>query len=601
MTDPANNANAGAVTGDPAIGDYAGTLGNIDATSKANQATDLAWFDKMQVNDANLWQSMLAQLAAQAALPVAPVKASGGGGGGGGGRHYGGGGGKGSGGGNTTWKTPTNTLTNQLAATDTAETVTTANSPGFYDDLIAQAEATGDPELVALFENLWNTSTQNARGVTQDTQKALNEAELASQNYDIKKGLHENWFQNTPNLAASAIGRLLTNNKGAVLGDDPNTPGIKETWHFPSDPNSNTPVVPRPAASDEETRQNTFAEELLGAQSKYPARQMTKQFFPKADFGLRPGVTNSAGLMEEKLKGAISPQQIAILGAQGAKDLSTAKTGIPGEDFDISNWAAGGGYVPGMHTDPAGALAETNESRERDKYRGFYKWILDHALPWNQNANFVPTVERLNEKTADSSTYKTSNTNKGVTNALPGSPLDLTPTLPNSAIASNPVSNPSGFNVTLDDNGNETVDPFSTEDTSDFGGIGLSNAIGMFRKPSTRLQDAALKDAAMSRMHEVAKKPAPKEEEPPARTSKSAPRTTSTSKDPLPRSTKAPLELGLAPGAHARRHIYVPKSKTAPAKDLTERIFGVKKPTGVPFKNPPKKKKVSSKGSNRAY
>jgi hypothetical protein len=581
MADPNANPNAALVAQDPALTAYAQQMSGIDETADLNQATDQAWFDKMQQNSTSMYQNMLAQLAAQAAQPVA-----GGGGGGGGGRGRRGGGGYGGGGGGSgkvnDWTEPKNTLTNEQSLTDTGTTTDTGYSPGFFEDLMAQTE--GDPELQQLAYTMWNTSNQDPRGLTQDVQKALTEAQIQQETEDLQGQLHQSWFQSTPAAAQTAISKLMANNPGARFGDDPTTPFKTDKWF--NNPayregdnpatkdvkerywiDKNVPNVPEVRQyTEEQGRENSLAEELLNAQSNYGARELTNKIFGgKIGFGVRPGVASPARLLEEKTKGAISPQQIDILKRIGGEALLAAQKGdTPESPFNWKGWAETGGYVPGV--DPEARVG-------RDKNRNYYENLLDIILPWNPNAGTVPTKEQLTTTGKDTSKYNTTNKNYGWGNALTGSPWDITPDIPSSGLSNNPVSNPTGFDIDENDKvtGLQEGDPGFTEEVSDFGGTGLTRALSG-KRPTIPKYDRptpvadVIRGAAKNRI-----------------------RTVSTSRDKEPTSTRPKAELKLAPGAHARRNKYVPKKdRVTPALNITKDIFGKPKKKAAAAKKPPK-------------
>jgi hypothetical protein len=569
MADPNANPNAALVAQDPALTAYAQQMSGIDETADLNQATDQAWFDKMQQNSTSMYQNMLAQLAAQAAAPV-----TGGGGGGGGGRGRRGGGGYGGGGGGSgkgvnNWKVPTTTVTNEQQGVDKDEFQDTGNFPGFFDDLMAQTEF--DPEMQALAELAWQQSEQSPRNLTQNISKAKAEAIAQEDEYNAQAQMHQDWKRGTPLLTQTAIAKLLTNNPGARLGDDPVTTDRTETWfnrpgyhqgdnpatkdvkeRYWIDPGaSNTPPVPIQQGDPVKAEENSLAEELLGQRSHYGARQLTNKIFGKnIGFDARPGVASPERLMEEQTKGAISPGQIKILATRGAADLARAKGAIPGQPFDIKLWGEGGGFIPDV--DP-------EKKRQREKNMAMYNYILDAILPWNQNANVAPTREQHTSTDTDKATYSSKTTNnKDWWVANPGSPVDLTPSIPNAGLSSNPLTNPQGYSEQTTPP--EEFEPGFTEDVSDFGGVGLSRAIGMSGKPKGTRPKAEV----------------PSYDRPTVgRAAKDRIRTTSTSRDREPTSTKAPLQLQLAPGAHARRNKYVPKKdRVTPALNITKNIFG---------------------------
>jgi uncharacterized membrane protein YgcG len=431
MVDP-NDPNSALVQNDPALTGYAQSMSTIDETGDQNQATDDAWFDKMSANNTDMYKNMLIQMAAQAALPAGGSGSGGHGGGHGRGHGYGGGGG--SGGSTNGWKVPSNKLSNLTSATDTGTTTDTGFSPGYYDDLVSAASAQ-DPDLAALFQSVWETSTQDPRGVTQDTRKALTTAEEEAKRLELQRGLHQNWIQTSPGAVQSSIGRMISN-RGGIRGDDPSTKDVIEPWYIPKKEGQNTPqiIVPTP----EQTEQNQTADELLAAQSKIPALRLMTALKTGKAVHAPTGPMSEGDKLAWQTGGAISPTQLKILATHGRKAYSAAKT-LAGKDMplDIQDWAGSGGYVPGVDEPTA---------QQNLKNIDYYNWILDNTLQWNPNANFVPTRETQVHQGKDSSTYTSSNTNKGWPNALAGNPTDLSPDIPTAAIENDPLSNPGGFN-----------------------------------------------------------------------------------------------------------------------------------------------------------
>lgn len=435
MVDP-NDPNSALVAQDPALTNYAQTMSQIDETADLNQATDMAWFDKMLQNQLANYQMTMRT----AGLDPGLAAGSGGGGGGGGGR----GGGGGGGGNSSEWKTPTNTLTNLQSATDTATGTSTEYSPGFYEALIAASE--GDPELEALTQRMWETSSQNPLGMTQDVAKALTAAEIEQEQQTAQTGLAETWKQLAPAQVQAAMRRMLSN-KGATPTEVPrdyasvikardyskNPAAPRKNYVVPNAPGQNTsPII---QFSEKQMEENALGEELMNALDTVTMPQHGTSWFRSP----------------EAIETVKKPAQTKLLAQRGMEKLLEAQKGdTPETPFNWQGWAASGGYVPEVSKEASG---------ETERNIGFYNRILDAILPWNPNANLVQTRNQLVNQGKDQSSYQSKNTNKSFGNALAGSPLDLSPGIPQSGILSNPLSNPGGFDITTDESGDETVEP----------------------------------------------------------------------------------------------------------------------------------------------
>lgn len=503
IVDP-NDPNSALVKNDPALTGYAESMSQIKETADANQATDLAWFDKMKQNALATNQGLLAAIAAQAAVPV-----SGGGGGGGRGGGFRGRGrgrrGGGSGSGNLTWKTPLNTLTNQESATDTATSTTNEYAPDYYNDMMTAFA--NDPELQSFANRQWQLSGQGGVGpMTSKVTTDLTSAETLRDALAAQQGYYETWKKASPSYVQKAIAKLQENIPGTVIGDNPLTTDVKETSYLPESARigmAGQPVTLTP----QQVIENAKANELLKAQIT-PDLKKTGQFLTGTAFG-RNLATLAQALTQKKISpktdwnkriatavagNLIESEQRKILEQYGAKEFSEAQKGYTKDyPFDVAAYARSGGYVP-----PAGKEKIAEQERNID----FFNKILDFSLPYNPNATAALTNRRLVNQGKDSSTYSSKTTNKGWTNALPGSTLDLTP----SVTPDNPLTNPSGYAVSVDPiSGKETlsnVDEVSPV-TTGFGesrGVSLrSNLKNLLDKRAADLAQAdKIKAAAQS-------------------------------------------------------------------------------------------------------
>ena len=429
VIDP-NDPNAALAQQDPALTGYAQTMSQIDETADLNQATDMAWFDKMLQNQLANYNMTMRTAGMDPALTGG---GSGGGGGGGGGRGGGGGGGGSS---TNDWKVPTNTATNLTSATDTATGTASEFSPGFYDALMSAAQ--GDPELEALTQRMWETSPQDARGLTQDTAKALTAAEAIQDQQVMQSGLAEDWKKLAPAQVEAAI-RRVASNKGAVLNEVPRDIGTlikgrdykknpaapRQHYTVPVPEGQTTPPIIQ--YSPEQMEENALGDELLNALDTWQAPQHGTSWFRSP----------------EAIETVRGPQQVKLLAQRGKQKLLEAQKGdTPETPFNWQGWASAGGYVPEV---------EETARNETERNIGFYNRILDAILPWNPNAGLVSTKNQLVNQGKDSSTYQSKNTNKSWGQALGGSINDLSPT-PDIGTALNPMTNPGGFTIDEEDN-----------------------------------------------------------------------------------------------------------------------------------------------------
>lgn len=476
IVDP-NDPNSALVKNDPALAAYGQAMSQIQETADANQATDLAWFDKMKQNALATDQGLLAAIAANAAVP------SSGGGGGGGGGGFRRGGRRGGGGSGSNWSVPSTSLTNAQSATDTGTQTSNEYSPGFYNAIMEAAQ--GNPELAGLTQRMWETSSQDPRGLTQDVSKALTAAETEQEIQNLQSNLNKTWLANTPGTVQAAINKMVTN-KGAILGDDPATKNVVEKYFVPIPKGQKTPPIIQ--FNEKQLAENALAEELLNAQSTKASRSPWN-LFKKNEKPFSPyGVFSPEAQLERKTKGAVSPAQIKILAQQGMQELGKAKREVaPGIPFDWRDWAEGGGYVP-----PSDIAVSKKTSRNID----FYNRMLDAILPWNPNANFVVTGNKMTNVGKDTSTYKTTNKIKDYSSALTGSPLDLTPDISAAGIESNPVSNPQGFDIVRNASGKETVSPLGFgESRAPKLSAGLS---GLLAKRAADIQNEAARKTSLA-------------------------------------------------------------------------------------------------------
>jgi len=472
IVDP-NDPNAALAQKDPALTAYGQSMSQIDETSDANRATDLAWFDKMQQNSSQMYQNMLAQLAAQAATPVAAK----GGGGGGRGRRGGRGGGGGSGSG--VWKAASNKLANLQSATDTATDTTTGYSPDFHQALMDYTAA--DPEEQAFAQRQWELSPQDARGLTQLNAKDLGSAESVLKSLELQKGLNAGWLQQSPAHLQDAVNTMIRNKPGAILGDDPNTKPI-ETYYIPTVKGQPQTVPPTP--TPEQALQNQMAEELLLNPSNYQARTTASRIFnPKGNVRKPVGVLSPAGSMEWDTKGAISPQQIKIMARYGQNAATAAQQHDTSQQpFDWKAWAEGGNYVP---------PADEKLAKDTARNIGFLNDLNSFILQWNPNANFVPTKRTLTSQGKDSSTYTSSTTNKGNANALQGNPLNLTPSLSAGVVDKIPISGGSNPDY------NNVWDPAGDGTDELTGGAGMGRLLRLPAGSRAILDEAAASSGAL--------------------------------------------------------------------------------------------------------
>jgi hypothetical protein len=514
VMDP-NDPNAAAMMNDPVWAQYAQGMTQLDETSDLNQATDMAWFEKMQQNADQSYRDLLMGIQS-GLIPLAQPEVEGGGGGGGRGR----GGGGGSGGGNVNdWKVPTNTQTNLTSATDTATGTATEYSPDFYNALM-EASA-HDPELQALTQRIWEQSPQNALGMTNEVAKRLTEAEMQQQQMQLQGGLAADWKAAAPLQIPKVMNQMVTGNYKGIWGDDPATAGTTERWYVPPPPEGQTPQPTN--FTEEQGQQNQLAQDILQAVDFVAPQHGTSWFradpgsvtvadpddprYPLTDVPLTGGKRKTRLLSagpSANLESALEPSRVKTLARSGSAALNQALKDTPAErDFDYKRWSEGGGYVD--EPDPAD-IAETGRNI------GYYNDILDYILPWNPNATMVQTKNQVVNQGKDSSSYQTKNTNKSWGNALPGSPYDLSPELPLPAVGSNPVSNPSGYDIQIDAEGDEEVVPLGfggggTEAPTRFGGAKQIAALAKQRQRMAT-QAAEMQAAAKQPIKPVGKQKA---------------------------------------------------------------------------------------------
>ncbi|MET0785594.1 MAG: hypothetical protein ABWY25_02685 [Paenisporosarcina sp.] len=484
MTSDPFNPNAALAGADPALVDYNNTISAISGTAGLNQATDLSWFDKMLQNQLSNYEFMMRS----AALPQ-PVeeedKGGGGGGGGGGGRGGGGGGG-------SDWKDPKSTLTNFESAVDTTGMTFAQRNPGFYQAIMAAAES--DPELEELTSNLFNLSTQDPRGMTQDTQAALNEAQAIVDNLTQQGGLRTAWEANVPRNVQGTIAKMIAA-KGAIKGDDPRTPGKVERYYVPPGAtNTGQPIVmseetmadialgerllrseevpnvpwfnaagaaglgnaPIPPQKDENEED---LDPILPYQGATAARQWAE------DVRKYHGFMPSADRLERDVLMAIAKEQLGTMEQVGAEKYGQDTRTFPGaEPLDMELYAQSGGWIPPVNEE---------ELEKNARYTDLYSRVLNAIKPWNQNINYVATAKTGSTKDTDSSKYQTAISTYDPRAALPGSPSNVTPTIPQYSYESNPMMSPENYEYNPDTGQMELVEellPPEAPEALPFGG-----------------------------------------------------------------------------------------------------------------------------------
>ena len=487
IVDP-NDPNSALVKNDPALAGYAQSMNELDETADLNQATDLAWFEKMLAGYGQDYKTLLLGMAA-------PQGVAGGGGGGGGGRGGGGGGYGGGGGGDSDWSDPKTTLTNSITGTDAATNMATGYFPGFKEGLLTDALAAGGPDLQALADTIWGSSDETPRGMTKEAYARLMEADTALEDIGLQKGLRSAWETAAPASAQTAIQAMLAN-KRAIRGDDPRTPGLKEQYYTPSGAtNAGTPINFTP----EQSEQNILGEELIRNESPDNTRiPLAKAAFAKllgGGWGFGSGtspkkekmpfsILTPKGEMEWRSGGQLTPGQLETLTRTGEQSLGAALRSDQSENkFNWPGWARGGGYIPEV---------EPGQEQEHLAQKGLYEKLIDLIEPYNPNVHTVPTKETLSEGVRSSSKLGTTNKTYDPLSALTGTPENPPSTPLPSGLEGNYVANPDAFEW----------DPVTEEmvPVEEMGGGGAGYEIQGMQMAGNKNLSSALAAAARDRM-----------------------------------------------------------------------------------------------------
>ncbi|MBA2350094.1 MAG: hypothetical protein H0V81_17605 [Solirubrobacterales bacterium] len=239
-----NDPNAALFAQDPLFSSYAGGMAQMDETSDANEATDMAWFAKQQ----EAQQAYFASLQAGIASGTIPLGATGGGGsgggGGGGGRRGGGGygGGRGGGGrdsGDGEWGDSKTQFSEFEKVGSQATGTTTAYHPDWARSIL---EKYGDNPAVfgALIRNPRPAAFEGA--AEDEIDNLTGQVEAANLNDESNLA----WNSAAPERFNLSMEDLAAQ-RGIIRGDNPETEDEVEYWH--QDPEFVAPtLVPSEAA-----------------------------------------------------------------------------------------------------------------------------------------------------------------------------------------------------------------------------------------------------------------------------------------------------------------------------------------------------------------
>jgi hypothetical protein len=406
MVDP-NDPNAALVNQDPALTQYAQSMSQIDETADTNEATDLAWFEKMKANSQQNYQNLLLGLAT-GAFGTGEEDGSGGGGGGGGGRR---GRGRGGGsGGDSDWGKPktTSTRTDQLATTATDKYM--GYFPGFHEAIIEAAG--GNPETAALYQDLFDQfggrPVEMAKGL--QSERTAGEAklqELAAQ------GLYRQGWQSSLPASMEQSVADMRNILGYVYQDDPehNPKGNENVarWYVPKE---------RRTANEQQVFDApTQAKIQLGKDidSKKAAALLLEGLAKSGKFGVSK---NQGRLLAAQYR---DQANIAQREADKQKYVEAKMNATSDLPFNIKDWAAGGGYVP--------AVDKEEEANVQDRLNAVYN-LSGVVSEWNPQINAQQISTGVSDVGKQSDVLKTTQSTKNPDMAVGGNLQDVMPERP---------------------------------------------------------------------------------------------------------------------------------------------------------------------------